>query len=746
MKNPLKKRLIRELLGEAGKYVVIFIFMAATIGFVSGFLVADNSMITAYNNSFEDYNIEDGKFELSDKATEEQISAIEAEDVMVYDNFYVEKSSGESVLRIFANREEVDKACLMKGSMPENADEIAIDRMYADNNKINVGDTIMVADRELRVSGFVALSDYSALFSSNSDTMFDAVKFGVAVMTEEGFSTFETKKITYNYAWKYNAKPDGKNDEKKMSESLMKVIASNATLLSFTPQYENQAIQFTGEDMGSDRSMMLTLLYILIAIMAFVFAVTINNTINKEAAVIGTLRASGYTRGELLRHYLSIPLVVTLVAAVIGNILGYTIFKNVCASMYYGSYSLPTYKTLWNGDAFILTTIIPLIMMIIINIGIIYSKLRISPLKFIRRDLSKSKKKKARRLPAFKFFRRFRMRIIGQNISSYVTLFIGIVFANVLLIFGMMVSPLLMHFQDAIVENMVADYQYILKEPVSTQVTGAEKYSVTSLDTTSSMFDTEKINVYGIGESSVYVDIDFSDGVFISDTFADKYNLKKGDKVTLKAQFADDKYEFTIDGIYTYPAALSIFMSQDSFNETFGMQNGFFNGYFSQNEITDIDEANILTTITEDDLTKISRQLEVSMGSMFKMVNVFAIVLFTLLIYLLTKIIIEKNANSISMVKILGYRNDEIARLYLVSTTIVVVISTLLSLGISTVIMRFLYRSIMAKMNGWLTFYIEPSIYPKMFLMGVAAYLIVAVLQFRHIKKIPMDEALKNVE
>lgn len=746
MKNPLKKRLIRELLGEAGKYAVIFIFMAATIGFVSGFLVADNSMITAYNNSFEDYNIEDGKFELSDKATEEQISAIEAEDVMVYDNFYVEKSSGESVLRIFANREEVDKACLMKGSMPENADEIAIDRMYADNNKINVGDTIMVADRELRVSGFVALSDYSALFSSNSDTMFDAVKFGVAVMTEEGFSTFETKKITYNYAWKYNAKPDGKNDEKKMSESLMKVIASNATLLSFTPQYENQAIQFTGEDMGSDRSMMLTLLYILIAIMAFVFAVTINNTINKEAAVIGTLRASGYTRGELLRHYLSIPLVVTLVAAVIGNILGYTIFKNVCASMYYGSYSLPTYKTLWNGDAFILTTIIPLIMMIIINIGIIYSKLRISPLKFIRRDLSKSKKKKARRLPAFKFFRRFRMRIIGQNISSYVTLFIGIVFANVLLIFGMMVSPLLMHFQDAIVENMVADYQYILKEPVSTQVTGAEKYSVTSLDTTSSMFDTEKINVYGIGESSVYVDIDFSDGVFISDTFADKYNLKKGDKVTLKAQFADDKYEFTIDGIYTYPAALSIFMSQDSFNETFGMQNGFFNGYFSQNEITDIDEANILTTITEDDLTKISRQLEVSMGSMFKMVNVFAIVLFTLLIYLLTKIIIEKNANSISMVKILGYRNDEIARLYLVSTTIVVVISTLLSLGISTVIMRFLYRSIMAKMNGWLTFYIEPSIYPKMFLMGVAAYLIVAVLQFRHIKKIPMDEALKNVE
>ena len=40
MKNPLMKRLPRELIGDIGKYLVIFLFMTATIGFVSGFLVA----------------------------------------------------------------------------------------------------------------------------------------------------------------------------------------------------------------------------------------------------------------------------------------------------------------------------------------------------------------------------------------------------------------------------------------------------------------------------------------------------------------------------------------------------------------------------------------------------------------------------------------------------------------------------------------------------------------------------------
>ena len=57
MKNPLRKRIPRELKGEFGKYLVVFLLMVLTIGFVSGFLVADGSMLKAYNESFDKYNI-----------------------------------------------------------------------------------------------------------------------------------------------------------------------------------------------------------------------------------------------------------------------------------------------------------------------------------------------------------------------------------------------------------------------------------------------------------------------------------------------------------------------------------------------------------------------------------------------------------------------------------------------------------------------------------------------------------------
>ena len=72
MKNPLRKRLLRELKNDIGKYLVIFLFMTATIGFVSGFLVADESMLYAYDESFEKYNVENGNFTTEQKLTDDR--------------------------------------------------------------------------------------------------------------------------------------------------------------------------------------------------------------------------------------------------------------------------------------------------------------------------------------------------------------------------------------------------------------------------------------------------------------------------------------------------------------------------------------------------------------------------------------------------------------------------------------------------------------------------------------------------
>lgn len=396
IKNPLIRRIPKELIGDWKKYLVVFLFLVLTIGFVSGMYVANESMITSANEGVTKYKQEDGHFELKKQADATLLSAIEtgekadfkATKTTLYENFfrneeedYNNDGKKDGTIRVFAKTKDINLACMLQGSFPQKADEIAIDRMHADNVGIKVGDTVTVSGETYKVVGLLAYVNYSTLHEKTTDLMFDALKFDVAMVTQDGFDRLH-KSIHYTYAWKYETEPADEAGEKTRSDNFMRalltqVVVADNELEDYTPKYGNPAINFATDDMGSDKAMGGVLLDILVVIIAFIFAVTISNTIAKESSAIGTLRASGYTKGELVRHYLSMPVIVTLLAAIVGNILGYTVFKNIVVSMYYNSYSLPTYYTIWNPDAFFKTTVVPVILMLVVNLIVIVRMMRI---------------------------------------------------------------------------------------------------------------------------------------------------------------------------------------------------------------------------------------------------------------------------------------------------------------------------------------------------------------------------------
>lgn len=758
MRNPLVKRLPSEFKNELGKYIVIFLFMALSVSFVSGWSVAGGSMATAYDESFEKYNIEDGNFELYAKADDELIKAVEDSDrfdAKIYENFYVEFPTKEvdSTLRIFKKRTDINLECLMDGEFPSNDSEIAIDRMYADNNSLKVGDKLTLHGKEYRICGLVALSDYSALFSSPSDMMFDSIKFGVAIVTADTFGTYPEDKLHYVYSWKYAERPADNTEAKKLSEDFLEKLSSEApkymnAVTGYIPEYTNQAIIFTGDDIKGDTTFVQMFLYIIVVIIAFIFAITTSNTIAKEAGVIGTLRATGYTKWEIVRHYLTLPMLVVLAGAVVGNILGYTVLKDYAASAYYGSYSLPTYVTLWNPQAFINTTIIPIIIVFIIDLLMLTRKLSLSPLQFIRHDLSRRKKKKAFRLNTrIGIMKRFRLRVLFQNMPNYIMMIIGALLGNVLVMFGLVLGPVLDNYQQEITSNLLADHQYLLKAQVETENKDAEKFSATTLKTIEGALKSEEITVYGIAKNSKYVDLPLSDNeVYISNAYSEKHGIKAGDEITLREQFGSKEYKFRVGGIYYYPSTLTVFMDMDAFNEKFDCDKDYFMGYFSKSEISDIDDLYIATEITVDDLTKVSRQLTRSMGNMMNIFVAFGVIMYVLIIYLLSKIIIEKNAQSISMTKILGYRNSEINGIYIATTAIVTAVTLLVTIPLSDYLLGQLFVIFMRDYPGWLPYRSFVSVYAKTALIGIGSFAVIALALTRKIKKVPLADALKNVD
>ncbi len=750
MKNPLIRRLPRELKSDAGKYLIIFIFMIILIGFVSGFLVASGSLMKIYNESFEKYNIEDGNFEFYFEADETALEKIETDgDIRIYKNFYIECETGEvdSTLRIYKNREEINKICIHEGKLPANINEIAIDRMYADNNSLEVGDSLTVDGKKLKITALVALSDYSALYENPSDMMFDAIKFGVAVMNDNGFNEMDKTDFHYNYSWKYNNPPADDDEAKKMSEELLEIISSNGIITEYIPMFINQAIRFVGDDTGNDRVSITAFMYIVVAILAFIMAITTNNTIEKESTVIGTLRASGYTRGEILRHYIAIPMLVVIVSAIIGNILGYTVFEDIAKNIYYANYSVPVYVTKPSAEAFIKTTVVPAVIMLAINLVIISHKLRLSPLKFIRRDLKTRQCKKALKLNSgIGIMHRFRIRIIIQNIPNYVTIIIGILLANIVLLFGMGFPELLDTNSRLISENIICNYQYVLKVPIETDNTDAEKYCAGTLSTFDGKVRSERVTVYGLIPDSKYIDIDTEEGIYISEGYSQKFRVNKGDKITLKEEYGTKKFSFKVAGIYDNPTTIAVYMDKSFFNETFGYEADYFNGYLSNKKLDDINKLYVATIVTEDDMDKVGHQINHSLGGIFDMFYVFGIVMFMLIIYLLSKIVIEKNTQSISMTKILGYSNREIGGLYVVSTSIVVIISFILTMPLANIIMKYICVLVFSEFSGWIPYELSFSVFVKIIVSGIIAYSVIAFAQFRRVKKIPMDTALKNVE
>ncbi|HAV90051.1 MAG TPA: ABC transporter permease, partial [Eubacterium sp.] len=126
MRNPLIKRLPKELLGDFKKYMIMFLFLILMIAMGAGDLVASFSMNRSFDETKEKYNLEDGNFRLYDKASDKFIENINKKGVKVYENFYKEleefdddDGKADATVRIFKNRTEINKVCIMEGRLPK---------------------------------------------------------------------------------------------------------------------------------------------------------------------------------------------------------------------------------------------------------------------------------------------------------------------------------------------------------------------------------------------------------------------------------------------------------------------------------------------------------------------------------------------------------------------------------------------------------------------------------------------------
>lgn len=770
MASPLRKRFPRELKDNLGKYLGIFLLMSVTIALTSGFLLAAHSIGVIIDDMPEKYSIEDARFTTAFEATDEQLDAAAdaandagtgGTDIVRNWSFDADFNHAQGddgrdrTLRVYQHRTQVDLAAYAEGRVPEAADEVAIDRVFATNNGITISEEVELFGQRFTVCGIMTTSDNQALFQNNSDFTVNTLTFGVAEVSESGFAALEATghQPAYTYSVRFADRDLTVAQRTDAEKDMMRALSTaGATVDDLTDSSANQGIGYAADDVSGDSTMWSVLLYMIIVIMAFVFVVLTSGTIEEESAIIGTLLASGYRRQELVTHYLALPAAVGIAAAVVGNVAGYTLMSEPMRNLYYGSYSLPPYYATWSWGVFAQTTVLPVATLVGITLLGLLRKMGHTPLEFLRHETSKGGVKRGFALPErLSFIARFRMRVFLRNLGNFATLFVGIGFASMLLLFSLAILPTMTHYAENLHNNVVAEHMYTLKAPLEVDNAQAEKYAVYSLE-----YDrgegsgTETITVYGVPEDSRYWDnLAVGDGhVVFGNGLIDKFRFADGQTVSLYDKYEDETREIAYEGgAYTWgtKSDMAVYMSLDDFNRFFGNDAGYFNGYASDQAL-DLDARYLTSDLTPESMDAIGEQFVGMMDDMIGMLVGLSVFIFLVFMYLLTKSVIDRSARAISYMKVFGYRDSEISRLYVRSITLTVAVSLVVCQPLIIGGLTLLFRAMLLAYNGNIEIYVPMAAIAEVIAIGFATYLAVALLHIRRIKRVPLALALKVQE
>lgn len=747
MRNPLHKTLKKEFLRNRSRYISLSLVLILMIGVVTGFLSVAYSAKELLIKDQISSKVEDGQLALRDRMDVKTKTKLEALGLKVYEQFYTEQSvSRDTMVRVYRKRFDINRATLHEGRMPNKQTEIALDRLFALKNGYNIRDTIRMSGKSMTITGLISVPDYTSLIQKNSDMMMDPIHFGIAIVTDTGFQTLSTDRMVYSYSYYLDDRELNDFQKQKRADDIQEIcIKEGAVLENLLTAQMNQAISFLPNDMGSDIPMVQTLLYIILMILAFIFVVISQTMIEEQASVIGTLLASGYTRRELLQHYMMLPTILIIVSAGIGNLIGYTLFPNLFTDMYYSNYCLPPLSIQPVWEALLSTTVMPFIFMMLILYVLLKRRLRLSPLRFLRKDLRRHRQRRYIPLHGSSFFQRFRIRIILQNKGSYLVLFLGIIFASFLLMFALILTPSMEQYIRNLEADTRCDYQYLLKAPVQAD---GEKVTLTSLKAYYVGGDLDlDVTLYGLGPNSgYYTDMTLSSdpkSIVISSDFASKMSLQVGDAITLRNPYRDKAYSFTIQDIYPYNAGFSAYMPRNQLNQLLHEDHTYFNGYLS-NQPLDIEEAYVQSVVTRSDLVKINEQMTQAFSQLLPVLTSVSIAIYLVVLYILTRLVTDRNAISMSFLKVMGYTAKEIRSLYLHATTLVVLASLTAALPLCNIALRYLMKFAFMKFTGNLSVYIPGYVYFLVFVTGGVAYLFIKALLTRRIEQMELGYALKE--
>lgn len=734
------------------RYLALGLMIILGMYIVISLVAAADTIMLGSAEAAAEQSVEDGQFTLFAPMSQAERQRIKETGVTVEEHFYLDyETEGGSVLRVSAVRQAIDRVRAEAGRLPEDTGEVLLEKRYCEEHDIHVGDKIRIGIFPYTVCGIGTSPDYDAPYRNLTDSVVDSGQFGTAFVTgaDYGLRKAEGNSLQaeeYVYAYLLNDKlTDRELKEMLQGFTVSANDADFAKLTKLLPAKDNIRIGGAAGDVVINKMTGLLAGVLLIVLFAYVISVFVVHTIERESEVIGTLYALGVKRKELLFHYLLLSVVLTLTAGMIGTALGYSSFGvRVQMRDAYNYFSIPDFRVVYKPYLLVYGTVMPPVTAAFTNLLVICSKLDRPALALIRREQKTAKAGKME-LGKMGFVPAFRIRHFIREKRTAFTVFGGMFLALAVCMIGLNCYVLCEHVSTDSVADTRYQYLYTFKYPERTVPAGGEEACGMTLK--KGMFGYNfDVTLLGIHPDNPYFDAPVSSGqehVLISSAMASKYRLRPGEELVLNDEEHDKSYAFTVDGIVPYSAGMIAFMEIDSMRELMGEKEEYYNMVFADHAL-DIDAGSLYATSSKAAVQKSATVFVEKMWPMIRMVTAVSALLFLVVMYLMLKVMIDRCAASIAMLKIFGYRRREIRKLYLDGNFVIVAVSAALGIPCAKLFIDALYPYLVSNVAVCLNLSFDWRIYAGLFAAILGLYLVSVPLLMRRVNRILPAEALKN--
>lgn len=523
-----------------------------------------------------------------------------------------------------------------------------------------------------------------------------------------------------------------------------------SNLMVFINRADNPRIDSAADDVQINYSASIIFGILLVVLFAYVISVFIVHTIDQDSAVIGALYSMGVKRRTLTLSYVAVPVIVTFISGVIGTLIA--VFTPIGIPVQLqdslGYFSMPKLEIIVKPFVLIYGLAIPPVTAFIVNVLVVRNRLVRTPLSLLHNE-QKAVRGKELKIKGLRFIPMFRLRQIMRESRAGLTVIFGLFMSLLVALLAINTSVYCTNVKDSYIDLTKYEYMYNYKYPTEDVPEGG--YEAVAEGFKKEIYGyTFDVTVLGITPDNPFFDIgelpENDSDVVISSAVANKYNLSTGDIFTLSDDKGERLYAFRVAGICDYTASMFVFMDIDRCRDLFNEDDDYFNVVFSDHAL-DIDGGRLYSTVSKEEIARSSGIYVEMMGPMVTTMSVASAVIFLVVMYLMVKMMIDRSAFNISLVKVFGFRNREVRKMYLDGNFYIVAIGALISIPLCKMIMDYIYpRYLVSNVGVGVTADFPPELYAAIFAVVIVLYLAINLVLTGRIRKIKPAEVLKNRE